>query len=194
MAHKPGHSGFSYWNGDEDKKPKKKRKRRRKVDVAKSVVKSDKESKERKSKAKTVKMFTDAEFQALEDKVSEAEKRVAKQRKDMWAPYGGTARLSGTTRQRKDLLPKSIDTKRQAYQQKQEERLDLLKKQLAAAKKSRKAKAGERVGGTTLKRAKRLAEDTIEGESQKQARTKKVVKAAKTQASMKAYAKKKKKK
>jgi hypothetical protein len=49
MAHKPGHSGFSYWNGEEDKKPKKKRKRRRQVDVAKAVVKSDKESKEQKS-------------------------------------------------------------------------------------------------------------------------------------------------
>jgi hypothetical protein len=173
VAHKPGHSGFSYWNGEEDEKPKKKRKRRRKVDVAKAVVKSDKESKERKSKAKVAAAWTKGKHDAAKRKVASARKKVAAQRETMWAPYG---------KPRGDRLPKSIDTKKQAYQAQQEAKLYVLKRELA--------RATDVAGGSKYVTGR--AEKVVEGETQKQARTKKVVKAAKTQASMKAYAKKKK--
>jgi len=188
MAHKPGHSGFSYWNGEEDKKPKKKRKRRRKVDVAKAVVKSDKESKEQKSKAKTVQMMAKAELDAADKRTAAAKKELNKAKKRKKAAdrhvqgEAVKAVFSGPFYRRSKMrAARTVQTKR--------------RKEVADADyKLRDAGATPEIAGTTMKQAKKLAESTVEGESQKQARMKKVVKAAKTQASMKAYAKKKKRK
>ena len=50
MAHKPGHSGFSYWNGEEDKKPKKKSVQKRVSDASKKKIAKANE-KRRKARA-----------------------------------------------------------------------------------------------------------------------------------------------
>ena len=176
------------------KKTKKKKKHKlwRKYDIAKAVLDTDAKSKEQEGKAQTVQMFAQAELDAASRKVKAAKQRLDRAKNplaSMERDVKGkalSAVLSGPLESPDSL--KAAKTARSAARKK----VRAAKRSVVEAKKPDSATPKDlRFPGTTFKKIKKLAVATVEGEKQKQKRMKKTVKAAKTQKSMTAFAKKK---